>query len=128
VAFFEQPPPPPRPVERHRQPAWIGPPTNVLGAAVPLELVLARTPDAAVLVRNVVAYPTGVAFVLAVRKRRFDAEGFYDPLGHHPGVRRREGMPDEVLRFGVQLRTDRRRRPWTRPAGRVPTKSQRRRC
>jgi hypothetical protein len=103
VAFFDQPPPPPPPAEHRRQPVWIGPPDNVLGGAVGLELVLARTADAAVLVRNVVAYPTGVDFVLAVRKRRFDAEGFYDPLGRHPPMRRREWIPDEVLRFGVQL-------------------------
>jgi hypothetical protein len=104
VSFFERPaPPPPPPEEYRKQPAWIGPPDNVLGGAVALELILARTDDTVVIARNMVAYPNGLDFVLGVRKRRFDPHGFYDPLGRHPGPHRGEGIPDEILRFGIQL-------------------------
>ena len=101
MGFFEPPPPPPEPPEPSPQPAWIGPPDNVLGVAVPLELLVARSEDAVVVVRNVVAYPTGVNFVLDVRRR--SANMMDDPLGIHAGFRGVPADRDTALRFGVGL-------------------------
>jgi hypothetical protein len=98
--FFEPPPPPPEP-EPYRQPPWVGPPSNVLGVAVPLRLLLARTADVAVAVVDATAYPTGLEFRVMVRRRERDRLAFDDPLGFH-GLHRGELAPD-VLRFGVQL-------------------------
>jgi hypothetical protein len=101
VGFFEPLPPPPALPEQPPQPEWVGPPDNVLGRPVPVDLVVARTEDAAVVVRNVVAYPNGVAFVLDVRRRK--ADPWDDPLGMHP---RFGGTPEtqkDILRFGVGL-------------------------
>lgn len=56
--FFEPPPPRPEPdPEDYRQPPWFGPPDRVLGAALPLRLVLARTDKLAVAIMNATAYP-----------------------------------------------------------------------
>ncbi len=102
MGFFEPPPPPPSPPEPSPQPVWAGPGDNVVGGAVALELVLARTDNVAILLRNFVAYPTGITFVLDTRRRSFDPDTVGDPLGHHM-MRPGRGDPDTVLRFGVQF-------------------------
>ncbi|MFN2472242.1 MAG: hypothetical protein ABR583_14905 [Gaiellaceae bacterium] len=43
----------------------------MLGIAVALELILARTDGAVVVARNMVAYPNGLAFVLAGAQAAF---------------------------------------------------------
>ena len=99
MGFFEPPPPPPEPPEQPPQPEWVGPRDNVLGVAVPLELLVARSEDAAVVVRNVVAYPNGVNFVLDVRRR--SASMMDDPLGMHAGFRAVPEERENALRFSV---------------------------
>jgi hypothetical protein len=99
VSFFEPPPPRPEPPEEPPQPPWLTPPTNVLGSAVPVELLVARTDDAAVLVRNVVAYPSGLEFVLAIRLRHARHGRLNHPFGYGPG----EPDAESLFRFGVQF-------------------------
>jgi hypothetical protein len=96
--FFEPPPPPPEPARGHRQPEWVGPPDNVLGVVVPLDVLLARTPDLVLSVRSVEAYPTGVLFHVPLLVR----ETVRDPLEFMPFHPRR-GDSAEVLRLGVQF-------------------------
>jgi hypothetical protein len=111
MSFFEPPPPPPEPREEEfRTPPWFGPPDNVLGAAVPLRLVLARTTDVAIAVVDATAYPSGLAFVLAIRIRSVDEDAELlhgDPFGRAYAYRRRSSeVPPEILRFGVQFSDD----------------------
>lgn len=101
MSFFEPPPPPPEPPEdAYRQPPWAGPPDNVVGAGVPLRLVLARTADLAVAIVGATAFPTGVLFDLAIRLR----EPREHPDFFHPFLLRgRGGSSEELFRFGVQF-------------------------
>jgi hypothetical protein len=107
VGFFDVPPPPEPPRQRHRQPVWSGPPENVLGGVAPLRVVVARTERVAVAAIGASAYPQGVTFDLVVRAHpsaEDDWDGFFDPFGHHARHRRRAGEPwpsSHVLRFGV---------------------------
>jgi hypothetical protein len=81
----------------------MGPSSNVLGVAVPLRLVLARTEDVAVAVVDATAYPTGLEFRIAVRRRGGEANAMEEPpFPFHPRLRGRE-IPPELLRFGVQF-------------------------
>ncbi|MGH2686811.1 MAG: hypothetical protein ACRDJP_15200, partial [Actinomycetota bacterium] len=62
--FFGSPPPPPEPEpEEEESPPkpWYGPPENVLGGTVALDLVLATTDEVAVAITSVTAYPEGVS-------------------------------------------------------------------
>jgi hypothetical protein len=83
---------------------------GVIPAAVPLELLLARTDTAAVAVANAAAYPTGVAFTLLVRVRSIDSLAFLlselvngHLLRPHPGVTPASSQIFQAnrLRFGV---------------------------
>jgi hypothetical protein len=110
MSFFELPPPPERePLEERPQPEWSGPPENVLGVGVPIRIVLARTYDTAVLLDHVTAYPTGLRFDVTVSVRKFPDEEFQDlfhdiRMWRHGRARRAaEGLPPELLRFGVLL-------------------------
>jgi hypothetical protein len=109
MAFFEHPQrgedpePPPAPV-------WAGPPPNVLGAAVPLRLVLVRTSEVAIAVTDASAYPTGLSLTLSLRLREAIRDPRFDPIGHQlMGELRGHGqtggsseLPPELFRFGVQ--------------------------
>ena len=98
--FFEPPPPPPEPPREHRQPEWFGPPENVVGVVVPLEVTLARTDELALVLRGATVYPTGVQFDLPLLLR----EQVSDPLGFLPFHPRRGGeLSDDLLRLGVQF-------------------------
>jgi hypothetical protein len=101
MSFFGPPPPPPEPsAEAYRLPPWIGSPDNVLGAGVPLHLLLARTDDAAVAITGATAFPTGVSFDLAIRLREPRAHAdFLSPVL----LRALGGDVEELFRFGVQL-------------------------
>jgi hypothetical protein len=103
MSFFEPPPPPPAPPETgHRRPDWLGPPANVLPGLVPVELLVARTDEAAVAVSGIRAYPNGFGFLVSVRLRRAAAGQELDPFpfdGPFDGDR----LADTFLRFGVQF-------------------------
>lgn len=99
MAFFEPPPRPPEP-EPQAQPLWLGPPNNVVGVAVPVRLVLARTEEAAVVVDGLAAFPSGFELVLSVRvrtpRRQWSPLGLWRDEGQ-------AGLPDDLLRFGIEL-------------------------
>jgi len=83
-------------VESWRSPDWSGPPANMVGGTAVLDLVLINTGDAAVALRGVSAYPTGVELWVAMR-RRFRATSMRDTFGRlrfgigFPNGRRAEG-------------------------------------
>jgi hypothetical protein len=102
VSFFEPPPPPPEPPE-HRQPAWIGPPENELGVAVPLRHVLFRSDDLAIALIGVVAFSNGIELQVVMRRRELSDDP--DVMQVHMHRRRRapgNELAPEVFRFGVE--------------------------
>jgi hypothetical protein len=103
VSFFEQftAVPPAEPEPEPERPPWFKPQAQ-LPAVVPVELVLARTEAAAVLLSAVRAYRTGFEFtvVALVRERirsgrRLESVHAHPPAGVDPG-------PD-FLRFGLRF-------------------------
>jgi hypothetical protein len=78
----------------------------MMGGAVTLDLLLARSATAAVRVRHVVVFPNGFEFEVIAQ---FRATGdVYDPMHGLAGLRGRPGdalgvLSDEHLRFGVQF-------------------------
>ena len=104
VSFFEPPPPSePTPIERWEPMAWEGPPENVLGGVVALDLLLARSEMAAVAISSAIAYPTGLDFTVELRLRDDPPErlGMGAPWEHR---RSQSGeLPDELFRLGVQF-------------------------
>jgi hypothetical protein len=105
MSFFEPPPAPPAP-QRPRPLPWIGPPDNVLGAVVPLNVLLARTDDVAITVAGGFAYPTGVELTVSARSRR--AEHDWMDSFQPRFARRKPGLPPELLRFGIEFADGRR--------------------
>jgi hypothetical protein len=108
VTRFFEPPPPPREEPDQIAPPWYGPPEDVIGEAVATSFVLARTEALALTVWGITAFPTGVAFTLAIVKRiTEDLDPYEDPdMTMHLYPRRRRGsdeLPDDLLRFGVQF-------------------------
>jgi hypothetical protein len=79
------------------------PSAHWVGGVVPVELVVARSEQAGVVVRGIVAYPDGFAFTLesflhrsvkrSRRRRPFHAFGRWDDED--------DTMSDETLRFGI---------------------------
>jgi hypothetical protein len=105
VSFFEPPPLPPEPppAERWEPLAWEGPPEDVLGGVVALELLLARSQMAAVAIGSATAYRTGLEFTVELRLRedRQDRVWMGPPWEHR---RSRSGeLPDDLFRVGVQF-------------------------
>jgi hypothetical protein len=102
VSFFEPPPPSTERQPPGRQPAWVAPPENEIGAAVPLRLLFATTDKLAVAIIDAVAYTTGFALRLAIRFHPEAAE--FDPhelmRQLHGGMR---GSTADGLRFGVEF-------------------------
>jgi len=91
-------------------PPWYGPPENVIGRAVPLDFVPARTEKVAIAVWGVAAFPTGITFSVAtvLRESSQDIDPDPDTWMYRHSRRRRTGgegvaLPDDLLRFGVQL-------------------------
>lgn len=110
VSFFEPPPPPPEPPtpERFDTPEWWGPPDDVFGGVVALELLLARSEQAAVVIESATAYPTGVEFTIDVRWREQSPEWRWPSRewrwSRFEHRRSRSGeLPDELFRAGVQF-------------------------
>jgi hypothetical protein len=105
VSFFEPPPAPPEPppAERWEPLAWEGPPEDVLGGVVALDLLLARSQMAAVAISSATAYRTGFEFTVELRLRedRQDRVWMGPPWEHR---RSRSGeLPDDMFRVGVQF-------------------------
>lgn len=102
MSFFEPPPPPPEPPEEHRQPAWVGPPENELGAAVPARHVLFRSDELVIALLGIVVFSNGVEMQVVMRRRHVPDEP--DPMHAHMHARRaRSGvLAPEVFRFGVE--------------------------
>jgi len=105
--FFESLPPAADepPGASYRTPPWLAPPRGTLPGVVALERVLARTELAAVCVTRLGAYPTGFEMELVTLSSSMADD--LDPLLFGPPRRRHgseaEGLPDEMLRFGVQF-------------------------
>ncbi|WP_432498889.1 hypothetical protein [Kineococcus auxinigenes] len=122
--FFPDPPPPPeREEEEPAQPAWSGPPEDVLAGVVPLELVLGRSSSTVVTLSGVRAFPTGLSMRLGVRLRgRLSGVDVYDEVFdnaharvHEPSWRRGR------LKWGFELADGRRATnvdPW--PGSELP--------
>jgi hypothetical protein len=104
MSFFEPPPPRPRPpAPPWRQPAWFGPPDNLVGGVVALELLAARSDKAAVWIGSAVAYPTGTEFHIEVRWRPelFDVVQRGAPWHFQPTAAGE--LPDELFRAGFEF-------------------------
>jgi len=101
MSFFEAPPPPPEPEPRVRTP-WDGPPNNVLGIVVPVNLVLAQSALAAVTLGAVTAYADGFEFDYLIRST---TEALGQSLAEHLHHRRRveADLPDDLFRFGIEF-------------------------
>jgi len=98
-------------------PAWIGPPHNVLPGIAPVQLLIARTEETVVAIAGIQAYPAGFGFTLCLRLRNLSAREEQQfpylldrvPFGGDP-------LPDEFLRFGVQLADGRKATNLDQPA------------
>ena len=82
--------------------AWEGPPENVLGGVVGLELLLARSDMAAVAIGSVTAYPTGLGFTVELRLREDPPERLWMGAPWEPRRSQSGELPDELFRVGVQ--------------------------
>jgi hypothetical protein len=85
------------------EPAWQGPPENVLGGVAALELLLARSEKAVVVIDSATAYPTGVEFTVEVRWRGESPDWIWRGLSPGPHKSWSGELPDELLRLGVQF-------------------------
>jgi hypothetical protein len=96
------------PEVEYRRPAWVEPPADLVPGIAPVELILARTPQRAIGLTGIRAYPTGFDLDLAVRRRP----------GHprHPGHRWGDELRLEV-RFADGRSADNGPRRWPRPSG-----------
>ena len=104
MGFFEPPPPPPEPASSQwRQPAWSGPPDDVVGSVVALDLVAAESPTAAVWLASATVYPSGIEFDVEVRWRPevFDVVARGAPWHFRPGID--QELPDELFRAGIEF-------------------------
>jgi hypothetical protein len=112
VSFFE--PPPWRPPSDYRMPAWARGPEGMVPGVVPVALLVARSDTHAVLLDNLLVYPTGFDFDLAVRRRP----------GHPRHHRHREDLWEDELRLEVRFAdgrsADNDARRWPRPSGDQP--------
>lgn len=102
--FFEAPPPLPPPGEPPGPKPWEQP-DDVLGQDVHLEPVIARTPNIAIVVSRLTAYPTGFAFVLSVRSKpghEMPVDGLLRWRRRH-GRRRPNKLPNDLFRFGIEF-------------------------
>jgi hypothetical protein len=76
---------------------WLGPPNNVLGTAVAMNVVLTRTEEAAIALSQMIAYPTGLDIELVGRSRT-DSLDMIEALSGSPRAPRLPGL----VHFGVK--------------------------
>jgi hypothetical protein len=88
----------------YRRPAWVEPPADLVPGIVPVELILARTPQRAIGLSGIRAYPTGFGCTLHLRLRE-DIPGEQSNFGvftmFGDGVDPAGEFADYYLRFGV---------------------------
>lgn len=107
--FFDPPPAREPEPEQPPTPPWFAAPRGMLPGVVALELVLAQTADVAVCVSRLAAYTTGFEFEIRTLEHPGAHDLDLDPLlfgPHRHRLRRsgrRDGLEDEMLRFGVQF-------------------------
>jgi hypothetical protein len=111
LPFFE-PPPAADEEPEHVPPPWYGPPDDVIGQTAGGAFVLARTDTLALAVLGITAFPTGLAFSVAIVLRHADDPDLdpdldLDMAMHRYWRGRRRGsateLPDDLLRFGVEF-------------------------
>lgn len=105
MSFFEPSEPLPREEVEPVSPPWAGPPNNVLGVTIPVDVVLARSAQAVVTLGTVVAYPAGFEFSHLILVRDPDV-GERLPEMHHYRRRRADSateLPDDLFRFGLEF-------------------------
>src|SRR4029453_7941109 len=123
MSFFQPPAPPEGPWFQPvavSPPTWDSPPGNVLPGVVPLVVVVARTDRTVVAVSGLRAYPTGFGFTLHLRLRdRSPREDQQFASMFAYGLREAAPLPDELLRFGVQLADGRKATNLDNPAPRL---------
>jgi hypothetical protein len=99
-----EPPELPEPEVQYRRPAWVEPPADVVPGIVPVELILARTPQRAIGLTGIRAYPVGFGCTLHLRLREV-IPGEQSPFGAFnmfgDGVDPAGEFADYYLRFGV---------------------------
>jgi hypothetical protein len=92
------------PEVEYRRPAWVEPPADVVPGIAPVELILARTPQRAIGLTGIRAYPTGFGCTLHLRLRQ-DIPGEQSNFGAFnmfgDGVDPAGEFADYYLRFGV---------------------------
>lgn len=93
---------PPSPPELPRDPEWLAPPDNLMPAPFPLQLLLARSDEFAILVHGGLAYASGFSFSFALRRRGSDDDDD-DPIHRWHEVPRDGVIPAEALRFGIEF-------------------------
>jgi hypothetical protein len=90
-----------QPPEPHRRAAWIQPPEDVVPAVAPVERLLARTPQRAIGLTGIRAYPNGFGFTLHIRLREL-IPGEQTNFGITGGDFHPSGeFADYYFRFGV---------------------------
>jgi hypothetical protein len=111
MSFFD--PPPWRPSSDYRVPAWARGPEGTVPGVVPVVLLVACTATRAVLADNLLVYPTGFDFDLAIRRHP-----------GHPRQHHHEHCWDDQLRLEVRFAdgrsADNDPRRWPRPSGDQP--------
>jgi hypothetical protein len=110
--FFD-PLPAPSPPERYEPPVWAEPPPGELATLVPARRVLARTDRGViVLLSHIDAFREGCSFRIRISAHRQETMGESEWYELHETAmdgsgsryaRSRAGVPDDLLRFGVQF-------------------------
>jgi hypothetical protein len=97
--------------EEYEAPEWLEAPGNWLGGVVPVQALIARSEAAAIYLSRIVAYPVGFEFTLDALTRNRQRGYAFDPMGWEgasPDIG--EGLPEGLLRFGVEFADGRKAR------------------
>jgi hypothetical protein len=112
MSFFDSPPPP---RTGWRPPAWDRPSEAVLGAAVPLTLLLGRNDEYAFALEELRAYPNGFTCSVVTLRSPLTQRDMHHPMGMHPMMTARGPRIGFEFSDGSDARFD--RPPW---APRIP--------
>ena len=85
--------------------AWHGPPTDILGCAVPVQQFVARTDHTIVALQQVIAFPEGciLSVHLAVKRGPLDESAWNDLVTSHSRRYLEVTRPGDDLKFGVRF-------------------------